>query len=381
METHKDLQRLAIVVSEPDSPAEGLCAGRNLARLLGPGRETHLLSIRSRSEPSTPTRSEGLPESGSLGCIGCGGSRWRRLIERARVALRLRRYVITHRLQMVLLVELDVLALATLALALPGGVVRVAYGGATGAELSPMHRGIASLAHWRLDALVWASGGQRPFLLERSPKSFVIPSAAREAVPASPSPRDSIILCVGDRIANMGIERLLWLLRAPLQTHRDWRVVCVAREEHGKTDWDHLEYLAGLLRALRIEGRLILSQTQGQTTEWYQRASIYATGASQPGAAEALIDAKAHGLPVLGYDQACVLSDLVNHQIDGYLIEDEDSAVAAAAARLIEDQELRERMGEASRADAHARFSPEAVRRQWLELIESRFFRRVGTEG
>ncbi|MCK7578303.1 MAG: glycosyltransferase [Chromatiales bacterium] len=166
----------------------------------------------------------------------------------------------------------------------------------------------------------------------------------------------------------MGIERLLWLLRAPLQTHRDWRVVCVAREEHGKTDWDHLEYLADLLRALRIEGRLILSQTQGQTTEWYQRASIYATGASQPGAAEALIDAKAHGLPVLGYDQACVLSDLVNHQIDGYLIEDEDSAVAAAAARLIEDQELRERMGEASRADAHARFSPEAVRRQWLEI-------------
>ena len=244
-----------------------------------------------------------------------------------------------------------------------------------------MHRGIARLAHWRLDALVWASGGQRPFLLERSLKSFVIPSAAREAVPASPSPRDSIILCVGDRIANMGIERLLWLLRAPLQTHRDWRVVCVAREEHGKTDWDHLEYLAGLLRALRIEGRLILSQTQGQTTEWYQRASIYAIGASQPGAAEALIDAKAHGLPVLGYDQACVLSDLVNHQIDGYLIEDEDSAVAAAAVRLIEDQELRERMGEASRADAHARFSPEAVRRQWLELIESRFFRRVGTEG
>jgi len=375
METQKDLQRLAIVVSEPDSPAESLCTGRNLAQLLGPGRETHLLSI--RSGPSAPPRGEGLPDSGILGCIGCSGNRWRRLIERAQVALRLRRYVITHGLQMVLLVELDVLALATLALALPGGVVRVAYGGGTGAEISPMHRGIARLAHWRLDAFVWASGGQRPILFDRSPKSFVIPPAARDAVPASPDSRDSIILCAGDRIANMGVERLLWLLRVPLQTYRDWRVVCVTREEHGKTDWDHLEYLVGLLRALRIEGRLILSQTQGQTNDWYQRASIYAIGASQPGAAKALIDAKAYGLPVLGYDQACILTDLVNHQIDGYLIEDEDSAVAAMAARLIEDQELRERMGKASRADANARFSPKAVGQQWRELIESLVLRRA----
>ena len=75
------------------------------------------------------------------------------------------------------------------------------------------------------------------------------------------------------------------------------------------------------------------------------------------------------GLPVVSYACPCGPRDIIRDGQDGFLVELGDQKTFAARLRqLIEDEELRRRMGQAAKINSQ-RFSLDNVMKQWEDLF------------
>lgn len=75
------------------------------------------------------------------------------------------------------------------------------------------------------------------------------------------------------------------------------------------------------------------------------------------------------GLPVVSYACPCGPRDIIRDGQDGFLVEPGDKETFAVRLRqLIEDEELRRRMGQAAKINSQ-RFSLDNVMKQWEDLF------------
>ena len=181
---------------------------------------------------------------------------------------------------------------------------------------------------------------------------------------------------MGHLISRKGLDRLLWALQKPLHDHPDWQLAFVGGGEKGHTDWGYLDYLATLLKLLRLEGRVVLYPATKYIEEWYRRASVYVMGSRQEGLPLVLIEAKSFGLPIVSFDCPTGPREIVHHNVDGFLIQDDDQAFGEAVSALMTDKPLWNRMSAAALEDVRARFSVEAISQRWFELIDSLYAKR-----
>ena len=84
-----------------------------------------------------------------------------------------------------------------------------------------------------------------------------------------------------------------------------------------------------------------------------------------------LIEAKAHGLPIVSFDCPTGPKEIVRPGVDGYLIQNDTQDFSDAASRLMGDIDLRRRMSTAALEDVRERFSPEAILPRWRQVIEA----------
>ncbi len=77
-------------------------------------------------------------------------------------------------------------------------------------------------------------------------------------------------------------------------------------------------------------------------------SSILALSSRYEGFGLVILEAMACGLPVVSYACPCGPKDIITDGIDGFLVPDGDEIILAERiCRLIEDEELRKRMGAA----------------------------------
>lgn len=82
-----------------------------------------------------------------------------------------------------------------------------------------------------------------------------------------------------------------------------------------------------------------------------------------------LVEAESMGLPLVSYACPCGPRDIIRDGQDGFLVERGDMKTFAARLRqLIEDEELRRRMGQAAKVNSQ-RFSLDNVMKQWEALF------------
>jgi glycosyltransferase involved in cell wall biosynthesis len=83
----------------------------------------------------------------------------------------------------------------------------------------------------------------------------------------------------------------------------------------------------------------------------------------QEGFGMVLVEAMASGLPVVA-TRSGGIPDVVTDGTTGLLVPERDpEALATAAARLLDDPALAQRLATAARADLDARFAPDAIAR------------------
>ena len=143
----------------------------------------------------------------------------------------------------------------------------------------------------------------------------------------------------------------------------DWSVVVLGE---GTEREALLEQRAqrGLQDRVRFPGRV------DNPGPWLQRADLFVLPSRYEGFPNALCEAMAHGCPVVAADCPSGPREIVRENIDGILVDSEDSsALADGIKALIENPSERIRMAERG-TDILDRYGMERVRQQWEMLFE-----------
>jgi glycosyltransferase involved in cell wall biosynthesis len=295
------------------------------------------------------------------------GKFYPRLWEALVIGWRLRRLVADENIDTVICIWYHVAVIA--ALALPRSVKKIGYEHIAFAAATGIWARLRWWSYRRLDAVVSLTKEDHAQFAAISKRALVIPNYVPLPASRDPGKREKLLLAVGHIEYRKGLDRLLWALKEPLQANPDWKLVFVGGGDIGHSQQWYVAYLHALTRMLHLANRVELCAATHRIEEWYRRASIYVMGSRLEGLPMVLLEAKSHGLPVVSYDCPTGPKEIVRHGVDGFLIPNDLTAFAAAARALMDDDDLRQRMGEAAIEDIRLRFVASRICPQWRDLI------------
>jgi len=188
---------------------------------------------------------------------------------------------------------------------------------------------------------------------------------SEEILRAAPKPvREPRILAVGRlaKVKNYHTLLAAWALIAA--DHPGWKVVVYGVGPQMKVLKTEAERLG-------VAGSFLLEGHRGNLGEEYARMSIFCHPAHFEGFGLAAAEALALGMPVVAFADCPGVSEFVVDGVNGLMVDRNGGAKALAAAlrRLIEDEALRQRLGEAGPASV-AGFTQARYAERWIEVIE-----------
>ena len=117
----------------------------------------------------------------------------------------------------------------------------------------------------------------------------------------------------------------------------------------------------------------------GRLWQVLRDASVFVLPSRIDQLSNAVMEGMAAGLPVVAHPIVAI-ADMVEPGVTGFLPpEDDDGALVAAIARLIDDPGLRERMGAAGRARFEARYDARASTARLLDVLHEARSRHLGS--
>ena len=194
------------------------------------------------------------------------------------------------------------------------------------------------------------------------PTASVIPNPITVSSDASTPNREKIILGVGHLDNQKNFPELvdIWALIA--KDYSDWKLRIVG---DGYVDVRILQRV----KEYGLEAQFELCPSTPHIQKHYLSASIFALSSVFEVLPLVTIEAESMGLPLVSYACPCGPRDVIRDGQDGFLVEPGDKETFAARLRqLIEDEELRRRMGQAAKVNSQ-RFSLDNVMKQWEELF------------
>ena len=145
-----------------------------------------------------------------------------------------------------------------------------------------------------------------------------------------------------------------------------WRVELWGEEQGGET---YTRKLRGIIQKYHLEKQVKLCGNTDDVLSVYRRASILAFPSAYEGFPLAMTEAMSAGLPVVAYRSCPAVNELVRDGETGLLVDDGVDALAEGLKKLMEDQELRERMGKAAH-ESMKEFASEKIWDQWESLMQ-----------
>jgi glycosyltransferase involved in cell wall biosynthesis len=227
----------------------------------------------------------------------------------------------------------------------------------------------------RLDALVMQTEQSADWVRAHTgasesaviPNPVTYPLAIHEPIKSPESITDKtgtsrLLLGVGRLVEQKGFDRLIKAFAATSAGHPEWLLVIVGEGERRSS-------LEDLAAELGVQDRVRLPGVVGNLREWYERADLFALTSRFEGFPNALVEALAHGVPVVAVDCETGPREIVRHERDGLLVAQNDpSALVRALNRLMEADSLREQFAQAA-VDARERFSLDRIAGMWEGLF------------
>ena len=154
-----------------------------------------------------------------------------------------------------------------------------------------------------------------------------------------------ILVTVGRLVKSKGHDRLIEMMPQVLQRHPD-AVLWIIGDGPEK---DSLEIS---VRRLGLKNKILFLGAQDEIHSLLALADLYVTGTRREGLGLALAEGMASRLPVVAFRVPGVV-DIVQDGSNGRLVNEGDlAAFAEASSRLLEDPELRQRLGAVGRETA-----------------------------
>ncbi len=210
---------------------------------------------------------------------------------------------------------------------------------------------------------VYANTSARQVVIISNPVVFPL----SESLPIiSPSeylePERKKILAVGRLEGVKGFDRLLRAFAELAGQHLQWDLVIVGE---GSLRGE----LEAKARDLQIDARLILPGRAGNVADWYKAADLYAMTSLYEGFPNVLVEAMAHGLPVVSVDCDTGPRDIITSGKDGILVPQGDhAALVEALHNLMADPDKRHRLGKKA-LEIRERLSLDRITREWEKVM------------
>jgi len=182
------------------------------------------------------------------------------------------------------------------------------------------------------------------------------------AEPAAKKSRVPIILNVGRLCPEKAQATLIRVCARLLETGSYHRLVLVGGGEMA-------EALRKTARELGVEHAVRLAGEVRDPSEFYREADVFALSSVAEGMPNALMEAQLCGLPAVTTDAGGAGEVVVDGETGFVVPVGDEAAFAAALQRLLEDPELRRRMGEAGRRRMLDVFSVERMVREMDQLF------------
>lgn len=195
-------------------------------------------------------------------------------------------------------------------------------------------------------------------------KFVVVPHTVQTHVKA-PTPfqqREKVVLSIGRLCRQKGFDLLLQSWATIASKHKQWVLRIVGSGE------DEIE-LKALSAQLNLTESVQWVPNTADVASQYEAASIYALSSRFEGFGIVLIEAMAHGLPIVAFDCRYGPAEIIKQGTTGRLVPDGNTnALASELDKLIGNDSLRETMGRAS-YDAFEPYRPGANAAQWLKVL------------
>ncbi|WP_276319681.1 glycosyltransferase [Nocardioides iriomotensis] len=192
-----------------------------------------------------------------------------------------------------------------------------------------------------------------------------LPNALPWPVAEAPAPLDAPVIVTAGRLdAAKGHARMIRAFAPVAAAHPDWQL-----HVYGAGPEDRA--LEAQVEQLGLAGRVRLRGYSLDLRSVLASASVYALASHTESFSMSLIEAMSVGLPTVAMDCPRGPREIVRDGETGFLVPDGDEAgFTAALLRLVEDADLRRRMGAAGLARSHE-WSMETVGHRWETLLES----------
>lgn len=239
------------------------------------------------------------------------------------------------------------------------------------------HRGAlrAQILRWygRLDAVVTLTPsdmeGYRRALPEaphapRTPHLDFIPNALPALRGGPADQRAKTVMAAGRLVRQKGFDLLLAAWQEVSAAHPDWtlRIYGTGRLQ---------TRLEAQIQELGLAGTVSLMGAAGDIGTEMSKASILALSSRYEGLPMVLIEGMSKGLAVAAFDCPTGPREIITDGADGLLVEPENiAALAGAIGHLIEDDDLRRRLGAQAVLTAAARYDLTGIGARWDALFD-----------
>ncbi|XAW89660.1 glycosyltransferase family 4 protein [Vibrio sp. CDRSL-10 TSBA] len=173
------------------------------------------------------------------------------------------------------------------------------------------------------------------------------------------------ILFVGRYNQMKGVDYLLQVIQQVHPRCPDWHFNLFGEGEQKA-------WLTAELAKLGLSEVVTIHDPTSDISAEYRKAQFYILTSRNEGFPMVLLEAQAHGLPIVSFDCETGPAEIISHEQDGFLIPAFDvAAFADKVAQLASDEALRERMSQSALSNRR-RFSKEAIIQLWLAEFHSR---------
>lgn len=172
------------------------------------------------------------------------------------------------------------------------------------------------------------------------------------------------VIAVGRYDDQKAFDQLILAWKQVHQFHTDWWLMIFGK---GPLKED----LESLIEKSGLQHVVFLCSPVKDIEREYVNSSILVMTSRYEGLPMALLEAQACGLPLVSYDCKCGPKDIIKDGINGFLVNEGNvSGVAERLIRLIEDPDLRIKIGKESKA-LSKNFAEDVIMKQWTDLFDS----------
>ncbi|MFF5210994.1 glycosyltransferase family 4 protein [Streptosporangium sp. NPDC000396] len=172
------------------------------------------------------------------------------------------------------------------------------------------------------------------------------------------------VIAIGRLVRAKGFDRLVEAWEHVAAAHPDW----VLRIYGGGTAKAESR-LRTMIEDADLTGKVLLMGSSSAIGTELAKSSIYVVSSRYEGFGMTILEAMNKGVPVVSFDCPHGPREIITHEHDGLLVSSQrPQALAEAVCRLIEDRELRGRLG-ANALRTATRYDLDAIGARWDALL------------